>query len=68
MDCYGLRPVDSSDFVNVDGYVVDRQIIENLDKLKSTFAKAGFALRIESAYRPFERQLSIWNRKARGGA
>jgi hypothetical protein len=66
MDCYGLRAVDSSDFVNIDGYVVDRQIVESLNKLKESLSGAGFALRIESAYRPFERQLSIWNRKARG--
>ena len=66
MDCFGLRPVDSVDFVNIDGYLVDRQIIESLNKLKEKLALFGFALRIESAYRPFERQLSIWNRKANG--
>ena len=64
--CYGLRPVDSADFVEVDGYIVDKQVLGDYNKLKETFAKSGFALRIESAYRPFERQLSIWNRKASG--
>ena len=64
--CYGLRPVDSSDFVNVDGYIVDKLILEDFNKLKDSLAKSGFALRLESAYRPFERQLSIWNRKASG--
>ena len=66
MDCYGLRGVDSLDFVKVDGYIVDKLILEDYDKLKESLAKSGFALRIESAYRPFERQLSIWNRKASG--
>ena len=66
MDCFGLRPTDSADFAEIDGYLVDKQIVESLNKLKERFASSGFALRIESAYRPFERQLSIWNRKARG--
>ena len=66
MDCFGLRPTDSADFAEIDGYLVDKQIVESLNKLKEKFASSGFALRIESAYRPFERQLSIWNRKARG--
>ena len=66
MDCYGLRGVDSLDFVKVDGYIVDKLILEDYDKLKESLAMSGFALRIESAYRPFERQLSIWNRKASG--
>ena len=64
--CYGLRSVDSSDFVNIDCYIVDRQILDDYNKLKEVCAKSGFALCIESAYRPFERQLSIWNRKASG--
>ena len=64
--CYGLRLVDCSDFVEVDGYIVDKGILGDFNKLKESFAREGFALRIESAYRPFERQLSIWNRKASG--
>ena len=64
--CYGLRSVDCSDFVEVDGYIVDKGILGDFNKLKESFAREGFALRIESAYRPFERQLSIWNRKASG--
>ena len=64
--CYGLRPVDHSDFVEVDGYTVDKNVLEDFNKLKESFANSGFSLRIESAYRPFERQLSIWNRKACG--
>ena len=48
------------------GYKVDAEIVPFLNKLTSAVAEAGYALRLESAYRPFERQLSIWNRKARG--
>lgn len=48
------------------GYFVDRAIVDDLNKLTDACRKAGFELRIESAYRPFEKQLSIWNRKARG--
>ena len=66
LDCYGLRSVDCPDFVKVDDYIVDKLIIEDYNKLKESLAKFGFSLRIESAYRPFERQLSIWNRKACG--
>ena len=47
-------------------YLVDAEILPFLNKLKNEAAKEGFELRLESAYRPFERQLSIWNRKARG--
>lgn len=65
-DCFGLRSADSSDFVHVDGYIVDKEVLPFYNKLKERLAKEGFALRLESAYRPFERQLSIWNRKASG--
>lgn len=66
LNCYGFRQPDSSDFVNVDGYVVDKVILPNYNKLKDRLSEYGFSLRLESAYRPFERQLSIWNRKAKG--
>ena len=49
-----------------EGYFVDRAIVDDLNKLTAACRKAGFELRIESAYRPFEKQLSIWNRKAKG--
>ena len=48
------------------GYFVDRAIVGDLNKLTDACREAGFEVRIESAYRPFEKQLSIWNRKARG--
>ena len=48
------------------GYFVDADIVPFVDKLNNAAKAEGFELRIESAYRPFEKQLSIWNRKARG--
>ncbi len=64
--CYGLRDPQGPDFVQVEGYVVDRQVLPFYNKLKESLAEEGFILRLESAYRNFERQLSIWNRKANG--
>lgn len=64
--CYGLRNAASDDFVEMNGYFVDRQIVEDYNKLSEALSRFGFRLQIESAYRPFERQLSIWNRKASG--
>lgn len=65
-DCYGFRSVESSDFVNVNGYYVDKEVLPFYNKLKESLSVSGFELRLESGYRPFERQLSIWNRKASG--
>ncbi len=42
------------------------EILPDLEKLRDAAAEAGFLLRIESGFRSFERQLSIWNRKAEG--
>ncbi|MCF0215880.1 MAG: M15 family metallopeptidase [Fibrobacteraceae bacterium] len=54
-------------FVEVQkGYMVDPRIVPFFNQLSIACAQAGFKLQIESAYRSFERQLSIWNRKARG--
>lgn len=64
--CYGLREAGSSDFIEMEGYMMDKNVLPAYNKLKETLAKEGFLLRLESAYRPFERQLSIWNRKASG--
>ena len=47
-------------------YRVCQSVLEPLEKLTAVAKSAGFSLRIESAYRSFERQLSIWNRKATG--
>lgn len=66
IDCYGFRSVDSSDFENINGYFVDKEVLPFFYKLTERLALEGFELRLESGYRPFERQLSIWNRKASG--
>lgn len=40
--------------------------VEPFENLRTAALAAGFRIRIESAYRSFDRQLSIWNRKAKG--
>ncbi len=66
IDCYGFRSVDSLEFKNINGYFVDKEVLPFFNKLTERLALEGFELRLESGYRPFERQLSIWNRKASG--
>ena len=61
---YGLGTPDLVEFQ--PGYFVDREIVDDLRALSNEAKANGFELRIESAYRSFEKQLSIWNRKARG--
>ena len=61
---YGLGTPDLVEFQ--PGYFVDRAIVGDLQSLVSVAKADGFELRVESAYRSFEKQLSIWNRKARG--
>ena len=45
---------------------IHRQIMEPLLDLQQAASKAGFDLKICSAFRSFERQLIIWNGKASG--
>lgn len=45
---------------------VHRQLCEPLLFLQARVASAGFILKVASSYRSFERQLLIWNNKARG--
>ena len=61
---YGLGAPDLVEFQ--PGYFVDREIVADLQALSESAKANGFELRLESAYRSFEKQLSIWNRKARG--
>lgn len=49
-----------------NGYLVDEEILPDLNKLMNAAAECGFELRLESSYRSFDKQLSIWNRKASG--
>jgi len=48
------------------GAAVHRDVVEPLLALRRDAHRAGFELRILSGFRSFERQLSIWNRKASG--
>ena len=69
MNKNGLLPygLGNPELVEIQkGYFVDAAIVGDLNKLIDAAREAGFELRLESAYRPFEKQLSIWNRKARG--
>lgn len=56
----GLIPLQPENFMI-------RDLVEApLNHLRAAAHQAGFELRVESAYRSFDRQLSIWNRKAHG--
>jgi LAS superfamily LD-carboxypeptidase LdcB len=48
------------------GAPVHRDVVEPFSELRRAAASAGFDLAIDSAFRGFDRQLSIWNRKAGG--
>lgn len=61
---YGLGTPELVEFQK--SYFVHKDIVADLTRLCASARDCGFELRLESAYRPFERQLSIWNRKANG--
>ena len=61
---YGLGTPELVEFQ--PGYFVDKAIVSDLRAFSDAAKANGFELRVESAYRSFEKQLSIWNRKARG--
>ena len=61
---YGLGTPELVEFQK--GYFVHKDIVADLTRLCASARDCGFELRLESAFRPFERQLSIWNRKANG--
>jgi LAS superfamily LD-carboxypeptidase LdcB len=48
------------------GTPVHRDVVEPFEKLREEARKEGFDVRIDSGFRSFEQQLSIWNRKATG--
>ncbi len=48
------------------GASMHRDVVEPFRRLRDVAARSGFALEILSGFRGFERQLSIWNRKAQG--
>ena len=45
---------------------IHREVVEPFLRLRNDAARAGFDLRVLSGFRDFERQGSIWNRKAMG--
>ena len=45
---------------------VHRDVVNPFRQLRREAASAGFDVAIDSGFRGFDRQLSIWNRKARG--
>ncbi len=61
-----LLGFDKSCLLQVDGAYLHRDCVPCWEALRATSAEAGFDLAIASAYRGFDRQLCIWNEKARG--
>ncbi|MCC6930995.1 MAG: M15 family metallopeptidase [Gemmatimonadaceae bacterium] len=51
---------------DVLGALVHRDALAPLLRLREAASREGFDLRLESGFRSFDRQLSIWNRKVRG--
>lgn len=47
-----------------ENLLLRRPVISALELLRKSASLAGFEIRVESAYRSFDRQVSIWNRKA----
>ena len=47
-------------------HLIHKDILIPFTKLKESAKKEGFDLKIASAFRSFERQLTIWNEKASG--
>ena len=49
-----------------DGHRLQREVARAFTALQSDARNAGFELSIASSFRPFYRQLAIWNGKAAG--
>lgn len=60
------RHLCAPDTVGTEGARLHREVLAPFLALRADAAVAGFDLAVDSAFRGFERQLSIWNRKARG--
>lgn len=58
-----LCPAEIAEWLTVS---VHRDVVEPFRELRDAAVDAGFDLAILSGFRSFDRQLSIWNRKARG--
>jgi len=68
MTTYAAFGLEENGLVKIPGmeYLVRETILAPFVELSRKALAAGFELRVESAYRSFDRQLSIWNRKATG--
>ena len=49
-----------------DGHRLQQKVAEDFGGLQSAAREAGFELAIASSFRPYSRQLAIWNGKASG--
>lgn len=61
----GLDEQDLVEFPSLDCRI-HSLVAEPLASLQASAASAGFILKVASSYRSFDRQLLIWNNKARG--
>lgn len=58
--------LSTSDDAGIAGFRLHAGVLADFLALREAAAGAGFDLRVHSAFRDFERQRSIWNRKATG--
>ena len=58
----------NSEFIECDkdGKGLHREVVEPFTQLQNVAKKEGFEIAVVSGYRNFDRQLKIWNAKARG--
>ncbi len=56
----------TDDLIEFEGIYLHRRILEPLQEFILEAKIAGFQVRLVSGFRSFDRQLSIWNRKAMG--
>src|SRR5690554_575307 len=61
---YGLDSIDLIRF-EPEHLFLRPKVVKALAAFRKRGKELGFDLRVESAYRSFDRQVSIWNRKAK---
>jgi LAS superfamily LD-carboxypeptidase LdcB len=57
---------DSHVVILTDGHRLQQKVADSFAQLQSAAREAGFELAIASSFRPYSRQLAIWNGKASG--
>ena len=65
-DPFLLTGVTDHHVVAVEGRLVHRELLAPLAQLQDAAARQGITLAVASGFRSFERQVAIWNAKARG--